>query len=94
MSESHYKGITAKDAALGIMIGVETVFKENGFKLTVPLKETRMLMIAEEAVEQAVQTAIAHLQSQLDECRKERDEQQRIDAAMQPPGGTGDGETP
>jgi hypothetical protein len=40
------------------------------------------------------QETIAHLQSQLDECRKERDEQQRIDAAMQPPGGTGDGETP
>jgi hypothetical protein len=42
----------------------------------------------------SAQETIAHLQSQLDECRKERDEQQRIDAAMQPPGGTGDGETP
>jgi hypothetical protein len=48
----------------------------------------------EDRVRPIIDARVAHLQSQLDECRKERDEQQRIDAAMQPPGGTGDGETP
>ena len=56
---SQYKGLTAKQAAEGLMKGIDIFLNENGYSLKYPLKETKMLMIIEQAIESAIETELA-----------------------------------
>jgi hypothetical protein len=70
---NQYKGLTAKQAAEGLMKGIEIFLNEKGYSLKYPLKETKMLMIIEQAIESAIETELASARTAAEQAQRDAD---------------------